>query len=54
MSVVTESLRPDQDLIPPSAKKVKWDVEDPSEYRPGLENMGKEQETFRAFYDVCL
>lgn len=38
---------------PPPAKKVKWEVEDPSEFRPGLlDNIGREQETFRVFYDV--
>lgn len=29
---------------------VKWEVEDPSEFRPGLlNNMGKEEENFRIF-----
>ena len=51
MSVLTETQRP-EDLLPPSNKRVKWDVEDPSEFRPGLKDMGKEQESFRAFYDV--
>lgn len=43
---------------PPPSKKVKWPVEDPSEYRPlppedtSIGNMGKEQEMFRTFYDV--
>ena len=43
------------DTSPASAseKIVKWGVEDPSEFRPGmLENLGKDQENFRAFYDV--
>lgn len=36
---------------PPPTKKVRWGVEDPSEYRPAIENMGKEQESFRLFDD---
>ena len=52
MSVLAESQHSDQDLLPPSNKKVKWDVEDPSEFRPTLKNLGKEKESFRAFYEV--
>lgn len=39
---------------PPSKKpKVKWEVEDPSEYRPtSLENIGKDVKEFRVFYKV--
>lgn len=42
----------DSSLSPPPSKKVKWEVEDPSEYRPSIENMGKDQEGFRVFDDV--
>lgn len=39
----------------PPSKKVKWEVEDPSEFRPGiLKDIGKDKETFRAFYDVNI
>ena len=31
---------------------IKWEVEEPSEFRPGLDNIGKDKESFRAFYDV--
>ena len=40
------------------SKKVKWSVEEPSYYRPEMpkdspvENLGKEQQQFREFYDV--
>lgn len=33
-------------------KIVRWDMEDPSEFRPDLGNMGKDQSSFRTFYDV--
>lgn len=37
----------------PPSKKVKWEVEDPSEFRPGaLDNMGKDKENFRGFSNV--
>ncbi len=52
MSVLAERQQTDQDIFPSSSKKVKWDVEDPSEFRPTLKNMGKEKESFRAFYEV--
>ena len=31
---------------------VKWDLEEPSEFRPGLDVVGKDAESFRGFYDV--
>ena len=39
---------------PPSNRpKVKYEVEDPSEFRPTLvDHLGKEKEDFRGFYDV--
>ena len=33
-------------------KILRWNIEDPSEFRPGLENMGKDYSGFRTFYDV--
>lgn len=40
---------------PPPSKKVKWEVEEPSEFRPGvLDNIGKDKEKFRTFNDVNL
>ena len=44
-----------QSASPPPNKKVKWGVEEPSEYRPEaatMDNLGKEKESFRLFYDV--
>lgn len=58
MSVVQNSKTPvlvieeNGSTSPPPTKKVRWGVEDPSEYRPAIENMGKEQESFRLFDDV--
>ena len=43
---------------PPSVERVSWPVEDPSEFRPELgpggqlENIGKDTENFRAYYEV--
>ncbi len=34
---------------------VKWEVEEPSEYRPKvLDDIGKEKAQFRVFYDVSV
>jgi len=40
--------------VPPQEEIVRWSVEDPSEFRPTLllDDMGKEAERFRTFYDV--
>jgi hypothetical protein len=51
----TEKTR--QSTSPPPSKKVKWGVEEPSEYRPEtaigtIGNLGKDKESFRVFYDV--
>ena len=69
MSVLTETLPVEQqatahcehDLPPrsptseaPPSKRVKWEVEDPSEFRPGvMDNLGKDKEDFRGFRNVC-
>jgi len=37
---------------PRESTVIKWDLEDPSEFRPGLNDVGKDAESFRGFYDV--